>query len=117
MIRCYRPLCRPSGWRHPVAFAVLFALQCAIALSPLLEANERGRIPVHVEQQGATHKYQHNESTCAVCTVRALHSSPAQGCQAIDCERQQAVAALDAPVAPLRGVETTALPRAPPQVA
>ena len=90
------------------------ALQGAIALSPLLESNERGRMPVHVEQQGATHQYQHDEATCAVCTVRALHSSPAQACPAIACERQQAVAALDAPATPLHGVETTALPRAPP---
>jgi hypothetical protein len=117
MLHRFSPLRRLTGWRHPIALAVLFALQAAIALSPLLEANERGKIPVHVEQQGATHKYQHNEATCAVCTVRALHSSPAQSCPAIDCERQQAVSALDAPVAPLRGVETTALPRAPPQVA
>jgi hypothetical protein len=117
MIRCYNPFRHLSGWRHQVALAVLVALQGAIALSPLLESNERGRMPVHVEQQGATHRYQHNEATCAVCTVRALHSSPAQGCPAIAGERQQALAALDAPVAPLHGVDTTALPRAPPQLA
>jgi hypothetical protein len=116
MNRRSSPFRHLAGWRHQVALAVLFALQGAIALSPLLESNERGRMPVHVEQQGATHRYQHNEATCAVCTVRALHSSPAQACPAIACERQQAVAALDAPVAPLHGVDTTALPRAPPQL-
>jgi hypothetical protein len=51
-----------------------------------------------------------------MCAVRSLHSSPAQTCVPIECERQQAVAALDIPVAPLFRTVPTALPRAPPQL-
>ncbi len=115
MSRRSSPLRRLTGWRHQFVLAALFALQGAITLSPLLEPNEKGRMPVHVEQQGATHRYQHNEATCAICAVRSLHSSPAQTCPAIACDRQQTVAALDAPVTPAFRVDPTALPRAPPQ--
>jgi len=87
-------------------------LQGAITLSPLLEPNEKGRMGAHAEEKGAQHKYQHDEATCAVCAVRSLHSSPAQACPAIACERQQTVAALDAPVSAARRVDPTALPRA-----
>ncbi len=107
---------RPNGWIRQFALVVLFALQGAITLSPLLEANEKGRMGAHAEEQGAQHKYQHDETTCAVCAVRSLHSSPAQVCPAIMCERQHTVAALDTPVAPSRRVDPTALPRAPPHL-
>jgi hypothetical protein len=115
MIHRSNPFRRISGWRRQIALAVLFALQGAIALAPLLEASEKGRMGAHAEQRGAQHKYQHDDRTCAVCAVRSLHSSPAQSCPAIACERQQTVAALDARVSPARRVAPTALPRAPPQ--
>jgi hypothetical protein len=105
-----------TGWRRQVALAALFALQGAIALAPLLETNEKGRMGAHAEQKGAQHKYQHDETTCAACAVRSLHSSPAQSCPAIACERQQSMAALDAPVAPARRTDPTVLPRAPPRL-
>jgi len=116
MFRRSSPLRRLTGWRHQFVLAALFALQGAITLSPLLEPNEKGRMPVHVEQQGATHRYQHNEATCAICAVRALHSSPAHSGPAIPCERQGTASALDAPVAPGRRVDPTTLPRAPPRL-
>jgi hypothetical protein len=109
-----RSLRRPTGLRRQLALAALFVLQAAITLSPLIEPSERGRMGAHAEQRGARHKYQHDEATCAVCAVRSLHSSPAQTCPAIVCERQQSVAALDAPAGPSRNVDPTALPRAPP---
>jgi hypothetical protein len=107
---------RQSGWHRQLALALLFALQGAITLAPLLESTERERMGAHAERQGAQHKYQHDETTCAVCAVRLLHASPAQSCAAISCERQRSVAALDAPVAPTHRVDPTALPRAPPQL-
>jgi hypothetical protein len=109
------PLRRLNRWRHGFALTVLFALQGAIALSPLLEAGEKGRMGSHAEQQGATHRYQHDEATCAVCKVRSLHSSPAQSCPAIASERHQTVAALGAPAVPTRRVDLSGLPRAPPR--
>jgi hypothetical protein len=115
MSRRSSPLRRLTGWRHQFALAALFVLQGAITLSPLLEPSEKGRMGAHAEPQGAQHKYQHDETTCAVCSVRSLHSSPAQTCPAIACDRQQTVAALDAPVTPAFRVDPTALPRAPPQ--
>jgi hypothetical protein len=115
MFRRSSPLRRLTGWRHQFALAALFVLQGAITLSPLLEPSDKGRMGAHAEQQGAQHKYQHDETTCAVCAVRSLHSSPAQTCPAIACDRQQTAAALDAPVTPAFRVDPTALPRAPPQ--
>ena len=110
-----RRLRRLSGWRHPVALAVLLALQAAIALSPLLEIGERGRMGAHAEQQGAQHKYQHDETTCAVCAVRSMHSSPTHSAPAIACERKSWIAALEAPRAPDRRIDPTTFPRAPPR--
>jgi hypothetical protein len=106
-----------TGWYRQLALAALLVLQGAITLSPLLEVSEKGRMGAHAEQRDAQHKYQHDAATCAVCAVRSLHSAPAQSCAAIACERQQTVAALDAPVAPARRVDSVALPRAPPQPA
>jgi hypothetical protein len=114
MPRHSSPLRRLTGWRHHFALALLFALQGAITLSPLLEAGEKGRLGAHAEQQGATHKYQHDEATCAVCAVRALHSSPAQGAAPIAWERQQSLAAPDVHLAPAGVVDPTTLARAPP---
>lgn len=110
------PLRRPKGWCRQVALTVLLALQGAISLSALLEPTEKGWMGAHAEQQGAVHQYQHDESTCAVCSVRSLHPSPAQSCAPIVCERQHSVAALDAPAIPAVRVDPTTLPRAPPQL-
>lgn len=110
------PLRRPTGWCRRVALAALFALQGAIALAPLAEPSEKGRLGAHAEQQGAQHQYQHDETTCAVCAVRSLHCSPAQGCPPIVLEHQQLAAPLDTPMAPSLRVGPTALPRAPPQL-
>jgi hypothetical protein len=96
--------------------AALFALQGAIALAPLAEPNEKGRMGAHAEQQGAQHKYQHDDSTCAVCAVRSLHCAPAQSCPPIIDERQQSIVALAAPVAPALRAGPAVLPRAPPQL-
>jgi hypothetical protein len=110
------PLRRPKGWCRQIALTVLLALQGAIAFSSLLEPTEKGRLGAHAEQQGAVHQYQHDESTCAVCSVRSLHASPAQSCAPVVCERQHSVAALDAPLVAAIRVDPTTLPRAPPQL-
>ena len=114
MTRRPNPLRTLTGWRRQLALGVLLVLQAAITLSPLLETNEAGRMRSHVEEQGAQHKYQHDDSTCAVCAVRSLHSAPAENCPAIECDRQQSIAALDAPVSIAFRSDPTALPRAPP---
>lgn len=107
---------RQSGSPRQLALAVLFALQGAITLSPLLEVTERGRLGAHAEERGAQHKYQHDENTCAVCAVRSLHSSPALAAPRVAVDRERTVAVLDAPVAPSRHYDPTVLPRAPPRL-
>ena len=107
---------RPHGWCRRLAVAALLALQGAIALAPLAEPSEKGRLGAHAEQRGAQHQYQHDETTCAVCAVRSLHCSPAQACPPIILEHEQMAASLDAPLAPAFRVDPTALPRAPPQL-
>ena len=116
MFKQYSALRRQSAWPRKLVLAVLVVLQGAISLAPLLEVSERGRIGAHAEERGAQHKYQHDEATCAVGSVRSLHSAPAQSPAAITCERHQFVAALDAPVARSRRNDPTSLPRAPPRL-
>ena len=116
MSHSFGPPRKPSTWPRRIALALLVALQGAISVAPLLETSEKGRLGAHAEEQGAQHRYQHDESTCAVCAVRSLHSSPAQNCAPIACERQQAVAVHDAPAGPSRRADPTALPRAPPRL-
>ena len=110
------PFRRPAGWRRRIAFAVLLALQGAITVSPLLDPGEKGRIGAHAEERGAQHKYQHDETTCAVCAVRSLHASPARSCAPIVCDRHESFAARETPLAPVRRVVPTTLPRAPPSL-
>ncbi|MHB1312570.1 MAG: hypothetical protein ACYC3L_11200 [Gemmatimonadaceae bacterium] len=57
-----------------IAALALFALQGAVALSPIAEPVHTGRPVAHVEEQGSTHVYSHDESTCAVCIVGSLHA-------------------------------------------
>lgn len=109
------PLRRPNGWCRRLALAALLALQGAIALAPLIEPSEKGRLGAHAESQGAQHKYQHDESTCAVCSVRSMHCTPVQVCPPLVDERQQSVATRETPIAPALRFDRTALPRAPPQ--
>ena len=110
------PLRRPNGWSRRFALAALFALQGAIALAPLVEPSEKGRLGAHAEGQGAQHKYQHDESTCAVCAVRSMHSAPAQSAPPVVHEHEHSVALAETPAAPSLGADITALPRAPPQL-
>jgi hypothetical protein len=111
----FTPLRRQTGWYRQLALALLLALQGAITLSPLIEPSEKGRMGAHAEERGAQHKYQHDETTCAVCAVRSLHAAATQSSPQIVAERVQTAAALDAPVAPTLRVDPTVLPRAPPQ--
>lgn len=108
------PLRRRSSWRRRIGLAVLVALQGAITAAPLLEPSEKGRIGAHAEEQGAQHKYQHDEATCAVGAVRSLHSAPATACPPISSDRLDGLAAREAIFAPGRHVVPTTLPRAPP---
>jgi hypothetical protein len=107
---------RKTRWYRQFALALLFALQGAITLSPLIEPSEKGRMGAHAEERGARHKYQHDESTCAVCAVRSLHAAATQSSPPIIGERVYTAAALDMPVASTGRADVTVLPRAPPQL-
>ena len=114
MIHRYSPFRRVAGWRRHIALAVLFALQGAITLAPLIEPSEKGRIGAHAEEQGALHKYQHDETTCVVGAVRSQHSAPSSACPPISSDRAPQIASLMAAFAPGRHVVPATLPRAPP---
>ena len=99
-----------------IALALLVALQGAITAAPLIEPSEKGRLGSHAEERGAQHKYQHDESTCAVCAVRSLPSSPARASTRIAYGRVQTVASLESSPISLSRVDPTTLPRAPPRL-
>jgi len=61
-------------FRRVAAFA-LFALQGAVALSPMAEPAHSSRPTSHVEEQGSTHLYGHDESACAVCALGSMHAA------------------------------------------
>jgi len=112
----YTPVRRHTAWYRQFALVLLFALQGAITLSPLIEPSEKGRMGAHAEERGAQHKYQHDEATCAVCAVRSLHAAATQSAEPIIAERVHTAAALNTPLAPARRADATLLPRAPPQL-
>jgi hypothetical protein len=98
-----------------MAFVALFALQGAIAVSPLLDTRDDGGMAVHVENHGTRHAYLHNEDTCAVCAVRSLHSTvPVVACPPVAVVCHETVAAIRLDEAPDRPNVSTLRSRAPP---
>ncbi len=116
MMRFFLSL-RRFGWRRRVAFVALFALQGAIALSPLLDARDDKGIGMHIENRGTRHAYMHNEATCAVCSVRSLHSTvPFVAAPPATEMHHETVAATPQGEAPDRPDVGTRHSRAPPPV-
>jgi hypothetical protein len=63
-----------------LALAAMLLVQATIVASPLFEPHTTGAPVTHVEEPGARHVDMHNEATCVVCSVRAMHvvlASPA----------------------------------------
>ena len=56
-------------WRRITA-AALFALQLAVAFSPLAEAQQSAPPSVHVHDQRTQHALSHDEANCALCAAR-----------------------------------------------
>ena len=104
-----------SSVRRLVALA-LFALQGGIVASPFMEPRSEGRLSAHAEQDGARHVNLHNEATCALCSVRAQTSMPAQGATEIACPRHETGTAMESYAAPSCEDAPNNLSRAPPLV-
>ena len=51
----------------------MLLVQAAIVASPLFESQAIGAPVTHVEEPGTRHVDMHNEDTCVVCSVRAMH--------------------------------------------
>jgi hypothetical protein len=63
-----------------LSLVALLLVQAMIVASPLFEPHTTGAPVTHVEEPGTRHVDMHNEDTCVVCSVRAMHvviASPA----------------------------------------
>jgi hypothetical protein len=102
------------GIRRVVALA-LFALQGAVALSPVVERGQSERPQTHVEERGAVHPFAHNDATCALCSVRSMHAAvAARPSGLVAAPRQHGLMTLVALVAPTPDGGPSNLSRAPP---
>lgn len=100
--------------RRVVALA-LFALQGAMALSPIAESVHTNRAHMHIEAPGTRHPYEHDESTCALCFVQSLHAAvPQRPGRLAPTPIWPGSIAFVARVAPAPDVAPTNLSRAPP---
>jgi hypothetical protein len=94
----------------------LFVLQIVIAVSPLVESREEGRLIAHVEQDGTRHVNLHNEATCALCSVRAQKAMPAPAATPVGSARSPIAPTVATYTAPLTVGATTNRSRAPPRL-
>ena len=77
MNRLFRSFRRARQWRSRSVSLLLFALQGVIVLSPVWEPHDQSTPRAHAEQPGTRHVAVHNESNCAVCSVRSMHAAVA----------------------------------------
>ena len=67
--RLLQRLLRPSRRRTAIT---LLALQGGIALAPVAEPASGVAVVAHVDEQGTSHHFAHNEARCAICSLRTL---------------------------------------------
>jgi len=91
--------------RHRAAAVVVVVMQLFVAASAIWEQSAQVRLGEHAEQQDAQHVGQHDEATCALCSVRSQTSMPSA-------QQETAVAALRA-MAPVTAAVPTRV-AAPP---
>jgi hypothetical protein len=98
-----------------VAALALFALQGAVALSPMVDPVQANRPQTHVEERGAVHPYAHDEAKCALCAARSMHAAvPARSYSIPASTGQQGAQLLVSLSAPTPDAGPTNLSRAPP---
>jgi len=115
MLPALGPRLRTHQWLRRAVALALFALQGAVALSPLADAAHTDR-PQHAEESGAAHRYAHDESTCALCAVQSLHAAvPPRECACAVAPQHQGVASRTALGAAAPDGGPSNLSRAPPQ--
>lgn len=68
----FRPLRRLQALRQ-LALVAMLLVQAMVVSSPLFETHPTGAPVTHVEEPGTRHVDMHNEATCIVCSVRAMH--------------------------------------------
>ena len=106
---------RTRDWIRRAAALAMFALQGAVALATVADSAHLDRPQAHVEERGAIHPRAHDESRCALCSVRSLHLSvPARPCRIATVQGRQCAMTLIALVAPAPDVGPTNHSRAPP---
>lgn len=94
---------------------LVFAVQAAIAVSPLWEAGRETRVRIHAEQHGSRHIGMHDDATCPVCAVRAVHAAPALSASLeILAAPVHAPLAIERTFAPSRALSRANSTRAPP---
>ena len=105
---------RPDSWGRRLAASVLFALQIAVAISPLWESRGDGPLSAHAERNGARHVNAHDEATCALCSARAQASLTAFVAAPLAAPAMYLVPARLAGAAASRVTTATNCSRAPP---
>ena len=66
----------PTRLARRIALFALLALECTIALAPLMEPHHTAP-ESHIEPTGTSHLFVvHNEATCPVCTLRSIRALP-----------------------------------------
>ena len=106
---------RPRHWFRRAAALAMFALQGAVALATVADSAHLDRPQAHVEERGAIHPRAHDESRCALCSVRLLHLSvPERPCGFAAEPGRRCAMTLIAVVAPAPDVGATNHSRAPP---
>lgn len=68
-----RPVRLLSALRQ-LSLVAMLLVQATIVASPLFESHPTGAPVTHVEEPGTRHVDMHNEATCVVCSVRAMHA-------------------------------------------
>jgi hypothetical protein len=65
------------------SLVAMLLVQATIVASPLFEPHTTGAPVTHVDETGTRHVDMHNEATCVVCAVRAMHVVPSAPVEAV----------------------------------
>jgi hypothetical protein len=102
--------------RH-VALLAMLVLQAGFVASPLFVHHAAKAEKAHIDKPGSRHVNEHNESTCVVCSVRALHAVVAKADAPLTSSLDAKSAPLDeVPPLALRGALASNPSRAPPSL-
>ena len=75
MLANLRRLAPRRSWLTTLIAFVAFAGQLTLALAPLAEGRD-ARMASHVEANGSSTHFTHDEAKCISCQARSMHSAP-----------------------------------------